>query len=204
MVFGALVLLTIITVITARIDIGMFNVPLALAIASTKAFLVISIFMALRYDNRVNSLILAIGSVFVLVFLALTLSDTSLRGFLGIMPAGEIDTVVQEGGNTDSVSVAGETDTTPPPVAADGAELFTRYLCNTCHSLDGTAGAGPTLQGIGVQQSREEIMISLTDPDAIIVEGFGPGVMGATLNVLGFQNVTDEELEALVTYIQEQ
>ncbi len=83
MVFGALVALTVITVLTAQVDLGVLNVPLALAIAGTKATLVVAIFMALYYDNRVNTVVFAVGAVFVVVFLSFTLLDTNYRGDLG-------------------------------------------------------------------------------------------------------------------------
>ena len=80
-VFGALVFLTIFTVITAHyVDIGPLNLPLAIAIAVTKATLVVTFFMALRWDNRVNLLIFSLGFIFVIVFLTFTLFDTSFRG----------------------------------------------------------------------------------------------------------------------------
>ncbi len=83
-VFGTLLFLTLVTVITAQIDLGFLNVPLALAIAGSKAILVALIFMALRYDNKVNLLTMTLGVVFVVVFLVLTLADTEFRGSLGI------------------------------------------------------------------------------------------------------------------------
>ncbi len=82
-VFGALVLLTILTVYTAQqVDIGPLNLPLAIAIALTKATLVATFFMALKWDNRVNLLVLALGCIFVVVFLSFTLFDTAFRGDL--------------------------------------------------------------------------------------------------------------------------
>jgi len=84
LVFAALLFLTVVTVITAQIDLGALNVPLALAIASSKAILVALIFMALKYDNKVNLLTVMLGVVFVIVFLALTFVDTEFRGSLGI------------------------------------------------------------------------------------------------------------------------
>ena len=87
-VFGGLVLLTILTVFTAkRVDLGLLNLPLAIAIASTKAALVVTFFMALRWDNRVNVLIFSLGLIFVVVFLTFTLFDTSFRGDLGNVEA---------------------------------------------------------------------------------------------------------------------
>ena len=83
-VFGALVFLTILTAVTAEfVDIGSLNVPLALAIAVSKATLVATFFMALRYDNKVNTLVFMIGILFVGVFLTFTLADTVFRGDLG-------------------------------------------------------------------------------------------------------------------------
>ncbi len=83
-VFGALVFLTIFTVLTAQyVDIGPLNFPLAMAIALTKAGLVVTFFMALKWDNKVNALILGLGCMFVVVFLAFTLFDTAYRGDVG-------------------------------------------------------------------------------------------------------------------------
>ncbi len=83
-VFGALVAFTVLTVLTAKfVDLGSFNLPLALAIAVAKAALVITFFMALKWDNRVNLLILMLGCIFVVVFLTFTLFDTAFRGDIG-------------------------------------------------------------------------------------------------------------------------
>lgn len=83
-VFGALIFLTILTGITAEyVDIGAFNIPLALTIAGGKAGLVVMFFMALKYDNKVNTLVFMFGTVFVVVFLVFTLFDTAFRGDLG-------------------------------------------------------------------------------------------------------------------------
>ena len=78
--FGALVFLTIFTVLTAKfVDLGPFNIVLALLIAGAKAFVVVSFFMALKYDAPVNRLVFGSGLVFVLIFLTFTLFDTAFR-----------------------------------------------------------------------------------------------------------------------------
>lgn len=82
-VFAALVVLTIVTALTAQLDLGGMDVPLAIAIASTKAALVVLFFMALKYDNKVNALVFALGVTFVVIFLTFTLFDTAFRGDLG-------------------------------------------------------------------------------------------------------------------------
>lgn len=80
-VFGALVFLTLLTVFLAKFfHFGALEVPIAIAIASVKAGLVVSIFMGLKYDNKVNTLAFSIGSLFVIVFLSITLLDTAFRG----------------------------------------------------------------------------------------------------------------------------
>jgi len=95
-VFGALVMLTLITVFSAQIDLGPFNVPLALAIALTKAALVVGIFMALHWDNKVNAAVLAVGIMFVVVFISITLFDTAFRGDLSNTTEGTISEIQAE------------------------------------------------------------------------------------------------------------
>ena len=51
-VLFALLILTVITVAAARVDFGALNTIIALAIASTKAFLVLAYFMHLKYDDK--------------------------------------------------------------------------------------------------------------------------------------------------------
>ena len=93
-----------------------------------------------------------------------------------------------------------------PQVAAgeprDPETIFTTYLCNTCHSLDGTVGAGPTLAGVGSRLSRAELYESIVDPDATITEGFAAGVMSAMQTASGFhEQVSTAELQSLIDYL---
>lgn len=84
-VFGALVGLTILTVATGTADWipGALHVPIALTIAFIKVVLVAMFFMGLKHDNRVNTVILVLTSIFVVVFLGFTLFDVTQRGDLG-------------------------------------------------------------------------------------------------------------------------
>jgi len=82
-IFGILVVLTVLTAVTAQLNLGSINVPLALAIAGAKATLVVMFFMALKYDKRVNTLVFMLGTVFAAVFLIFTLFDTAFRGDIG-------------------------------------------------------------------------------------------------------------------------
>ena len=51
-VLGALLVMTVITVAAARVDFGQMNTIIAMGIASVKAFLVLSYFMHLKYDDK--------------------------------------------------------------------------------------------------------------------------------------------------------
>jgi cytochrome c oxidase subunit 4 len=81
-VIGILVFLTILTVALAQVELGIFEVPVALSIALTKAGFVVMIFMALKWDNKVNATILAVGVLCVLIFISFILIDTEFRGDL--------------------------------------------------------------------------------------------------------------------------
>ncbi|MCY3593946.1 MAG: cytochrome c [Rhodothermaceae bacterium] len=117
---------------------------------------------------------------------------------LGGTPSVTMETTLQWQGQAPAQEAA--------PVAVggnrDAETLFTAYLCNTCHSLDGTAGAGPTLQGLGERMSRAEIYEAIVDPDEVVTEGYLPGVMSTMLDANNFyEQVSTSELQALVDYL---
>lgn len=79
-VFGALMVLTIITVVVAQFDFGAMNMVVAMAVATTKATLVALIFMHLLFDDKFN-LIAFLGTfIFVGLFFTFTFLDTTSRG----------------------------------------------------------------------------------------------------------------------------
>lgn len=91
-VFAALLLLTYLTVAAARVDLGEpvllgvqvpLNAIVALAIAVTKASLVVLFFMHVRWGTRLNWLVIASGIVWFGILISLTLSDYLSRGWLG-------------------------------------------------------------------------------------------------------------------------
>ncbi len=81
-VFGALLVLTVLTVVVAFFDLGPLNVAVAVTIASAKAYVVLLYFMHVRYSNRIIWLTAAAGFVWFVLMLALTLSDYATRGWL--------------------------------------------------------------------------------------------------------------------------
>jgi len=95
-VFGGLLVLTVLTVAAAYVPFGPLAVPVAIGIAGTKAGLVVLYFMHLKYDNPVNALTFTIGSIFVVVFVAITLLDTAFRGDLGNVDSRTVQQIQAE------------------------------------------------------------------------------------------------------------
>jgi cytochrome c oxidase subunit 4 len=81
-IFGALMVLTFLTVWVATIDLGPLNTPVALAIAVTKAVLVVLYFMHVRYSSRLTWVVVAGGFLWLIIMVGLTMSDYLTRGFL--------------------------------------------------------------------------------------------------------------------------
>jgi len=79
-IFGALVLLTLLTVGVAQVHLGEWNFVVAVVIATIKATLVASFFMHLKDDNHFNVLIFIGSLVFMGVFFVYTMNDTQYRG----------------------------------------------------------------------------------------------------------------------------
>jgi cytochrome c oxidase subunit 4 len=81
-IFALLMLGTAITVWVAFLDLGALNTVVALAIACTKATLVVLFFMHLKYSSRLTWAVV-FGSVFWLfILLALTFNDYLTRHIL--------------------------------------------------------------------------------------------------------------------------
>lgn len=60
----ALLTLTALTVVAARMHLGMFEAPVAFLIAFVKAMLVMMFFMGLKYDEKLNRIIFSMGFIF--------------------------------------------------------------------------------------------------------------------------------------------
>jgi cytochrome c oxidase subunit IV len=84
LIFGALMALTILTVVAANYDLGSekINTVVALAIAVTKAVLVVLYFMHVRYSSRLTWVVVAGGFLWLIIMVGLTMSDYLTRGFL--------------------------------------------------------------------------------------------------------------------------
>jgi cytochrome c oxidase subunit IV len=75
---GVLLLLTLITVISSKIDFGgaSINLAIAMVIAVTKATLVVLFFMHLRYDRLFHSVVFVSALLAASLFVGFTLMDT--------------------------------------------------------------------------------------------------------------------------------
>ncbi len=74
--FGALIVLTVLTVAAVFIDAGALNIWIAMGIATVKALLVALFFMHLAYDRPFNGLIFMAALVFSGLFVAIALMDS--------------------------------------------------------------------------------------------------------------------------------
>ena len=83
-IFAALMVLTALTVWIAYLDLGLLNLPVALAIAVTKATIVVLYFMHLRWSERLTHVTLLSAFVFFGLLVFFTLSDYLTRGWLGV------------------------------------------------------------------------------------------------------------------------
>jgi len=81
-IFFALIVGTVLTVWTATLDLGKWNLPIALAIAVTKALLVILYFMHVKYSTNLTKLFVAAGFIWFLIMVLITMTDYTSRSWL--------------------------------------------------------------------------------------------------------------------------
>ena len=80
MVFAALMILGALTIAVSYVNLGIFNNFIAMAIAVTKAALILAFFMHLRYSNKLTLLVALMGFFWLIIFFAITLGDYLARG----------------------------------------------------------------------------------------------------------------------------
>jgi len=85
-IFGALMVLTAVTVGVAFINLGSLNPLVALGIACIKATLVILFFMHVKYSSRLTKLTVVLSLFFVVILFAETLMDYATRGMPSLPP----------------------------------------------------------------------------------------------------------------------
>lgn len=140
-IFALLICLTVATVAVAHVDLGPFNLLVALLVATTKALLVCLIFMGLYHDKKTNGLIFFTSFLFLFIFIGLTAFDWYYRG----------DVYVK--GDIMASKTAAPARFKKPwelnaEIVAWGKQLYDENGCWTCHgktgNADGPASAGTT------------------------------------------------------------
>ena len=75
-VLVTLLLLTVVTVAVSYVDLGFFNVPVALGVACLKVTLVLLFFMHLKYDKIFHTVIFVSAILAAALFVGFTMMDT--------------------------------------------------------------------------------------------------------------------------------
>ncbi len=90
-VAAALLILTAITVKISLINLGGWNLVVAIGVATLKASLVALFFMHLLYDKKIYMIVFGAGILFLAIFIALTMFDTMERDALNPIEAVPIN-----------------------------------------------------------------------------------------------------------------
>jgi len=126
------------------------------------------------------------------------MSATELKALVAFLQSlgGEITVEI----TAQDVQAAEAQKSEPPPAAPNhpGYALLLSKGCVACHDLLGSSPrVGPPLSEVGTRLSAAEIRQSIVEPNAVIAEGFQPGLM--------LQNFADtlapEELDQMVSYL---
>jgi len=83
-VFAALIVLTWVTAFVSTIDLGRWNIFVALASAMFKASLVILFFMHVKYSTRLTKMIVGAGFFWLILLLFITMTDIWTRSWMGV------------------------------------------------------------------------------------------------------------------------
>ena len=94
--------------------------------------------------------------------------------------------------------------------AANGKSLYSSLGCSNCHSLDGSKGVGPSFKGLygsqvkltngkTVAASPAYLTQSIEDPDALIVQGYQPGIMSGVIKP---HQVSQADANDLIAFIK--
>jgi cytochrome c oxidase subunit 4 len=81
LVFLALMILLAVSLLAARLELGRWNTPVALAISAAKAVLVVLFFMHVYQSNRLTQLAAGAGLLWLTLLMLFTLSDYFSRGW---------------------------------------------------------------------------------------------------------------------------
>lgn len=100
---------------------------------------------------------------------------------------------------TETPQATTEPTTSPGNGATDGdpeegETLFSSQGCSSCHNTNSESRVGPGLAGISERGDEEYIRESITDPGAVVVEGYN--------NIMPDLGLEEEQVDHLVAYLQ--
>ena len=78
-VLFALLVFTALTYLASKVDLGRWNLVIALAIAATKVSLVALYFMHARYSSRLTRVVIGSGLAWLAILISLTINDYLTR-----------------------------------------------------------------------------------------------------------------------------
>ena len=81
-IFGALMVGTILTVVVAKFDLGPLNNIVMLSVAFAKALLVVLYFMHVRWSSRLTWVVASSGFFWLIILFTLTMADYMTRGWV--------------------------------------------------------------------------------------------------------------------------
>jgi cytochrome c oxidase subunit 4 len=99
LIWAVLLAFTIITVVTGKIDLGAANIFIAMAIATTKATLVVLFFMHMWEAGGVNRLVFVVSVLFVAVLMLGTFGDLLIRMPMTLPNGGPVPAAVTQPGH---------------------------------------------------------------------------------------------------------
>ncbi len=94
-------------------------------------------------------------------------------------------------------------------IEGDSAEdIFANAGCLACHQLDvvgAVGGVGPDLNNVGSRLSVDEIIESITDPNAVIADDCPAGPCPASVMTANFaERLTSDQIETVAEFLSEQ
>jgi caa(3)-type oxidase subunit IV len=195
-VYGLLLLFTVITVGVSTLNLGPFNIWVALMVAVIKGGLVAMYFMHLRWDSPFNGLILIAALFFVALFIGIAMLDAhsyevNMKPPTNVYMPDAADTVIVPGAPAvadDGPKIGPKPADMPwkqfdPAIldqvaathgdALEGEQLFTKQGCVACHTVRKSDPLkGPCLADVAKKYSRRDLAENIMDPNMKIADGF--------------------------------
>lgn len=135
-VWGILLLLTLVTVEAASFDFGNVSVAIAMLIATIKGALVSLYFMHLKEERRLNQVVFVSGFVFLAIFVGITAADELFRPQFA-----KADVVAVEPPAAQQAAAVRELLVATPALLSEGKQVYASQ-CVACHGAEGK-GDGP-------------------------------------------------------------